>query len=183
MKNNSNTTLIALTLLTMLFSACCSYDQKDFDFTSEDLAFTSSLHVGDTIYYESNLHDMDTILIIDTLSEQVKGCGMFIQPRPTNNLSFLIKHLPIDNWHGTSTTNTKTKIDYQSLFTITKSPKPKQLEFSFSFKGFYSRHDSTIGELHTDTVELNNRRFFNYYLIKHSYPEQIKNTDDVAEIY
>jgi len=183
MKNNSKTTYIVFTLLTVLFSACCSYEQKDFDFTSEELAISSSLHVGDTIYYESNLHDMDTILIIDTLSEQVNGCGMFIQPRPTNNLSILIKHLPIDNWHGTSTTNSKTKIDYQRLFTITKSPKPKQLEYSFCFKGFYSSHESIIGELHTDTIEFNNRKIWNYYLIKHSYPERIKIETDVSEIY
>lgn len=183
MKNNSKTIFIVLTLLTVLFSACCSYDQKDFDFTSEELEIASSLHIGDTIYYESNLHDMDTILIIDTLSGQIKGCGMFIQPRPTNYLSFRIKHLPIDSWHGTSKTNSKTKIDYQSLFTITKSPKPKQLEFSFSFKGFYSSNDSIIGELQTDTVEFNSRKFWNYYLIKHSYPERIKNASDVTEIY
>lgn len=183
MKNNSKTTFIVLTLLTVLFSSCCSYDQKDFNFTSEELAFASSLYVGDTIYYESNLHDIDTILIIDTLSEQVEGCGMFIQPRPSNNLSFLIKHLPVDNWYGTSTTNSETKIDYQSLLTITKSPKPKQIEFSFSFKGFYSSLDSIIGELQTDTVEFNNRKFWDYYLIKHSYPERIKNANDVTEIY
>jgi hypothetical protein len=176
-------TFLLFPILIVLFSSCCSYDQKDFDFTSEELAVASSLHLGDTIYYESNLHNIDTILIIDTLSEQIKGCGMFIQPRPTNNLSFLIKHLPVDNWYGTSTTNSETKIDYQSLLTITKSPKPKQIEFSFSFKGFYSSLDSIIGELQTDTVEFNNRKFWDYYLIKHSYPERIKNASDVTEIY
>ncbi len=183
MKNNSKTTFIVFTLLTALLSACNSYDQKDFDFSNDELTFASSLHLGDTIYYESNLHDIDTLLIIDTLSEQVKGGGFFMSPRPTNNLSYLIKHLPVDIWHGTSTVNAKTKIDYQSLFSISKSPKPKQLEFSFNFKGFYSKHDLTIGELHTDTVKLNDSKFWNYYLIKHSYPERIKNESDVTELY
>jgi hypothetical protein len=183
MKNKSTPIFMVFALLTVFFSACCNYDKKDFDFTSEELGFSSSLYVGDTMYFESNLHDHDTIVIIDTLSEQVRGCGLFIQPKPTNSLSFLIKHLPVDNWLGTSTANSKTKIDYQSLFTITKSPKPKQLEFIFNFKGFYALQDSIIGELHTDTVEINGRKFCNYYLIKHSYPERIKNDSDVTEIY
>jgi hypothetical protein len=187
MKNNSKTTLIALTLLTALFSACCSYDQKDFDFTSEELAFASSFHVGDTIYYESNLHDIDTLLILDTLTEQTKGCGWFIAPRPSNIKSIVIKHLPIDIWHGTTTTSengkAETKINYQTILSVCKYPVDKKLEFVIDFKNFNSIRNSSLGEFHSDTILLNGKTFSNYFLVKHSYPERVKNSTDIEYLY
>ena len=82
-----------LTLITII-SGCCSYDKKDFDFNTNDLKPISSFRQGDTIYYESNTGDIDTILIYKIDSIQNKDCGRFMAKPAENHLFIAIKHLP-----------------------------------------------------------------------------------------
>ena len=142
-------------------------DQKDFDFTSEDLAFASSLHVGDTIYYESSLHDMGFHINYYSLSEQVKRMWNVYSTNQPIFYHSLQTSFQLTIGMELQQQIQKLKLTIRFVY-HNKVAKPKQLEFSLA-KVFYSRHrDSTMTNC-IPTHKLNNRRFLIYYLIKHSY--------------
>ncbi len=171
-------------ILTLLISGCCSYDKEDFEFNTNDLKHFSSFKLGDTIYYESTNHNIDTILILNYDSEQHKNCGGFLGPRPINGKWIRIKHLPTDKWYGKTQEEGKpTRIDYQSLFWITKYPLAKKTEYSISFKDFCSRYDTIIGDFHTDTIVLNGKQMTNYYIVNHAYPERVTDSTNIERVY
>ncbi|MES2654440.1 MAG: hypothetical protein V4620_02570 [Bacteroidota bacterium] len=173
-------------ILIVLISGCCSYDQKDFDFSKEELNHFSVYNIGDTIYFESNLGDMDTITIVDFKTEKHENCGGFIAPKPVNGKWISIKHLPVDQWHGTSqdmAKNGKIETDYATLFWISKFPTDTETTYNIEFKDFYTAPDTTIGEFHADTITLNDLKISQYYLVKHGYPERITEPQNIATVY
>ena len=76
-------------------SCCCQYNDNDFEFTELHNNLLKPYTKGDTIYFESNSGDLDTIIIsnIDTLKEC--GCIMVGNRR---HVAVEIKHLPKNNW-------------------------------------------------------------------------------------
>jgi len=177
---------ITIAILTFLISSCCYYDKNDFDFNSDELRHFSNYKIGDTIYFQSNLGDMDTITVVDFKTEQNKNYGGFMAPKPSNGEWVQIKHLPIDNWHGTSqdmTKDGKIEIVYQALFWLSKYPADKKTEYSITFKDFYSSSYSNIGEFHKDTLLLNDLKINNYYIVQHNYPERIKESENIETVY
>jgi len=176
--------LTVIIILTALFTSCCSYNSKDFDFNADNLRHFSSFKQGDTIFYESSAHDIDTILIVGFGTKQNKNCGSFMAQRPINEKWIEIMHLPIDRWHGTTQDGNKPKrIDYQKLFWISKSPTDKTTEYKIDFKDFHSSFDTVIGEYHTDALILNNKKISNYYLVSHAYPERIIDSKNIECVY
>jgi hypothetical protein len=168
-------------------SGCCSYDKKDFDFSSTDLKPISSFKQGDTIYFESNTGDIDTILIHKIDSIQNRNCGGFMAKPAENYLFVTIKHLPNDKlWTGTTTDGTtgKTEINYQNVITIDKRPQMKEMDYSIHFKDFYtSGGNNPIGKLRTDTLNINGRQITNFYEINHGYPERVKEPLNIETVY
>jgi hypothetical protein len=179
--------LLIIIILMIMISGCCSYEQKDFNFNSKDLEYVSSFKQGDTIYYESSSGDIDTVLIHKIDSIQKPECsGLF--SKPANNYLFIsIRHLPNDKlWSGTTTDSSgKTEINYQNLITIDKRPQMKEIDFSINFKDFNTSKAASkkAGELHTDTVSINNLRITNYFVIRHGYPERINEPENIEVIY
>ena len=173
-------------ILTVLISGCCSYDKKDFEFNKDELRHFSNYKIGDIIYFQSNLGDIDTISIESFVTEQNENCGGFVAPPPVNVKWLQIKHLPIDKWFGTSqdmTTGGKIDTVYQWLFYISKYPNKKEVNYSIGFKDFHSNFDSIIGEFHTDTIKLNDLEVSEYYIVKHGYPERVTQPKNIKTIY
>ena len=173
-------------IMTVFISGCCSYDKKDFDFNDEELRHFSNYKVGDTIYFQSNLGDMDTMTIVGFGTERNENCGGFMARPPVNGRWVQIKHLPIDRWFGTSqdmTTGGKIDTVYQELFWISKHPTEKEVDFSISFKDFHSNFDTIIGAFHMDTIKLNDLKVSNYYIVKPGYPERITEPKNIETIY
>ena len=172
-------------ILTLIISSCCyhEYDENDFSFNTKELNHFSDYKIGDTLFFKSNLGDIDTIAIISYEKEMHKECG-FMAPRPVNSKWIEIKHLPIDKWHGTNRQEPDHKIEIvnQGLFWITKYPKEKEIEYSLNFKNF-THNDSIIGEFLNDTLSLNDLIFSNYYLVRHSYPQRVTQAKDIEIIY
>ena len=173
-------------ILAIFISGCCSYDKKDFEFNDEELRHFNNYLVGDTIYFQSNLGDIDTITIVGFGTERNENCGGFMAPRPVNGKWVQVKHLPIDKWFGTSqdmTTGGKMDTVYQELFWISKHPTEKAVNFAVGFKNFQSNFDTIIGEFHINTIKLNDLQVSDYYVVKHGYPERITEPKNIETIY
>jgi hypothetical protein len=179
---------LTIFILVIIISGCCSYDKKDFDFNSTDLLPISSFKQGDTIYYESNLGDLDTILIYKIDSIQDRNCGGLMAKPAENYLFITIKHLPNDKlWTGTTTygNTSKIRIDYQNIITIDKRPQLKEIDYSIDFKDFYTSAggNNSIGKLRTDTININGQKVTNFYEIEHGYPERITDPLNIETVY
>lgn len=175
-----------LILCTIVISGCCNYNKKDLEFNNKELSHFSDYKIGDTIYFESNLNDLDTFMIEGFRTELNENCGGFMAPEPGSSKWVQIKHLPVDRWFGASqdmTTGGKIDTVYQELFWISKNPIEKQVNYSISFKDFYSNFDTIIGEFHSDTIHLGDLKISNYYVVKHSYPERITEPKNIETIY
>lgn len=111
--------LIFIFILLILVSSCCDFD---FHIPTKYTTEMNSFEKGDTIYFESNLKDFDTIRItgIDSKEE----CGTFGMVAPYSDLNLRIEHLPKNKWNdGITVSNQngeKTMLN-QSLISIRKS--------------------------------------------------------------
>ncbi len=173
-------------ILTIFISGCCSTDKTDFDFNDAELAHFSNYKIGDTIYFQSSLGDMDTIMIAGFGTERNENCRGFMAPSPVNGKWVQIRHLPIDTWFSTSqdmTAGEKMDTVYQELFWISKHPREKEVDYAMRFKDFNSSFDAVIGQFHTDTLKLNDLEISNYYVVKHGYPERITKPQNIETIY
>ena len=143
-----------------VLSGCGSHN--DLEFSEAEKNHFSALHEGDTIYYESSTHDLDTILISHCGSR--KGEASL----PDNNLLwFEIKHLPVDKWQTTSTDSAgNIKIDDQIFLWVDKHPSlsPK-IEYSINYRDFQSDWHP-FDSCYTDTLILNGQKITNYYIVR-----------------
>lgn len=171
---------IALILLT---GCITRYSPEEMEFTADELSVFAEYNQGDTIFYQSNLGDIDTITILNYDGEisDIKS-STFTSPMAMNTKWLKIKHLPIDRWHGLHGLDNP-EIVYQNLISINKNPEDKSMDYAVSFKNFYSISDDTIGTLKSDTLRLNDLVLENYFIINHSYPERIKKEKDIAFLY
>lgn len=79
---------------TVLLTSCLDCDY-DLSIPNTYRSFLHNYTIGDTIYFESNRNDVDTMLIMsyDTL----ENCaGVMVAPRKL--LEYKIRHLPKNNW-------------------------------------------------------------------------------------
>lgn len=167
-------------------TGCCSFDEKDLEFNKQELKHFADYEKEDTIFFESNSGDIDTIKIMGYENEKFDKCGGLISRQPSNTRWATIKHLPKDKWHGTSQDMTKgaeIEIDYQGLLWISKYPIGKTIQYNIDFKDFHSITDSVIGQFHTEPLELNNLTLTNYYKVQHGYPERITDSTDIEVVY
>jgi hypothetical protein len=167
-------------------TGCCSFDEKDLEFDKQELRHFADYKKGDTIFFESTSGDIDTIEIMGFKNEIFDKCGGIMAPRPSNTCWLTIKHLPKDNWHGTSqdmTKDGKIEIDHQGLLWITKYPIGKTIQYAIDFKDFHSTTDSVIGQFFTEPLDLNNLTLTNYYKVQHGYPERITDSIDIEVVY
>jgi hypothetical protein len=173
--------------LTILFSSCGpSYDKTDFEFNVLELSHFGDYQIGDTIYFESNFGDVDTITIVNFETERIEGSWGIIARAPSNYRLMTIRHLPIDRWHGTSrdmATGGKVEIVYQGLFSISKHPLNRRVDNNFEFKDFYSSTSSFSEQLNNDTVTLNSFSFSDFYQLAPFYPERIVSPENIESIY
>lgn len=132
----------------------------------------SSFKVGDTIYYENSLGDIDTIMIYKIDSIQNKMRGSLI----VNCINVTIKHLPNDTlwtWKSFNNNEGVAEIMYQDLIRICKEPERKKTIYSFNLQDFSSEYNnSNLGMYHTDTIKINNKVITNYFEIKSEYTKQ-----------
>lgn len=185
-------TLSILTFCAFLASCCqFEYDDKDFLFNKHELSFFNAYSAGDTIYFENQYGDIDTIEIVEitptnTDPKSACGKGLFMNPRPANSKDIKIKHLPIDKWHGTTEQHfndgkEKESIDYQTLFSMTKFPLEKEVDNYITFKDFHS--SLALDSIRNDTLILNNKKWSAYFVAEHSYPERVTDSLNIFKMY
>lgn len=186
MKKN-HFSIIGLWTIIGVVTGCCSwnYNKEDFEFTRNDLALMGLYNIGDTIYFESNLGDIDTITVVGISEDRHEGSKCFISTEPYNFRSITIKHLPNDKWAGTSQSeDQERKITYQSLISISKSPLDsigKIAGYSISYKNF-----TTLGNaLESSPSEfiINGKTLLNCYKVTQGYPERVTNPNDIEIVY
>lgn len=182
-------------ILTLLFfiSGCCQlkYDSKDFLFNEKELSFFKAYKAGDTIYFENQFGNIDTIEIIDitpTNAEPRTACsdGIFINPKPTNSKEITIKHLPIDKWQGVNEQHynngkVKKSDNYQTFFSTTKFLVEKEVVTEISFKDFHS--SLSLNSIFNDTLTLNNKKWTGYFIAANSYPERVNESWKISKAY
>lgn len=175
---------ISTIVFIILFTGCFSYDQKDFDFNESELKHLSSYKTGDTIYFENQVGDLDTIVVKGFEKNQKKEFGTFMALPASNYIGISIQHIPTDKWQGTiQNGNEPIRITYQNIFTMSKFPQTKQIHYSISFKNFCSNGYDSIGEFSNDTLRINQKKITNYYVPKNEYPERVVYPYDIEIVY
>lgn len=181
----TNKDLIFLFIIFTFISSCCSwsYNESDFEFSQNELVHFADYKIGDTLYFENNFRDIDTIAIVSIVDERQVGqkCAFSIPPR--HNRRVLITHLPIDFWIAKKHYDGagKDTVVYQTLFYIQKLPLENITNYGVSFKEFYYS-DSTLGEIHKE-ISVSNKIIYNCYKLKHHYPERVINPTDISTVY
>lgn len=177
--------IIGLLVIFGLFSGCCSwnYDKADFEFTQKELHLLGVYNANDTIYFQSNLGDIDTITVLNISEEKEKGNKCFISKPPFHGRHIKIKHLPYDRWTGTSQVESgERKTTYQVLISISKFPLQKRTYYSIAFKGFVASGQSVFGEFKKECI-IGGKTLSNCYKVTNSYPERIDKADDIEIVY
>lgn len=80
---------------------------------------------NDTIYFESNLNGVDTMLI--TQYDTTEHCGQGLMAYRRKDFNYSIKHLPVNHWIGGTehSQNGKMNILDQDLLVVSKCFDPK----------------------------------------------------------
>jgi hypothetical protein len=179
-------TRILTIITTLIFSGCCSTDNKEFEFDNNEPRHLSYYKEGDTLYFQSSRNEIDTFTIIDVDSAKGEKCFGLIAPRPTGKSCWVtIKFLPVDRWHGVTingNTSDATSIEYKNLIQITKDPVENKTFFDLNFKDFYSASETVFEKLNTDTLNLNEKEITNYYEINHGFPERVKDSTSIETL-
>lgn len=164
---------------------CCSwgYEEKEFEFTQEEFNHFGPYKVGDTVYFESNLGNIDTIAVLQISEAKEEGSKCFISRAPSHHRTITIKHLPYNNWLGpTIIQEGKRKIYCQDIISISKYPLKKQTVYDISFKGFHTATDSVFNAFQP-MCQVGRHRIENCYKITHSYPDRITQPDNIEVVY
>lgn len=177
---------VGLMVIIGFISGCCSWDynKEDFEFTQGELSLMGAYKVGDTLYFESNLGDIDTITVVKFSEERHEGSRCFIQTEPWHNRHITIRHQPDDKWVGTSQSEgEEEQIIYQSLISVSKSPLDsiKRTGYSISFKMFTTL-ENALGSSPGEFI-INEKIISDCYKVTHGYPERIVNPDDIELVY
>ncbi|PTB96965.1 hypothetical protein C9994_04925 [Marivirga lumbricoides] len=174
-------------------ASCCQheYEDKEFLFNNYELSFFSAYSFGDTIYFENQFGDIDTIEIVEitptnTDPKSACGKGLLMNPRPTNSKAIKIKHLPIDKWHGTTEQHfndgeIKKSINYQTFLSMTKFPLEKEVGNQITFKDFHS--DLALDSVRNDTLTLNHKKWSAYFVAEHAYPERVRDSLSILKVF
>lgn len=179
--------IVGLIIAISFISSCCSWDysKEDFEFTKEELNLLGDYKVGDTIYFESNLGNIDTITVVEVSEERHEGSRCFIQTKPYHIKWIKIKHLPNDKWVSTSQSEGEgKKTVYQSLISVSKSPldsTEKKAGYSISYKGFTTL-ENALGSSPNEFI-INGKIISDCYKVTHGYPERVINPDDIELVY
>lgn len=182
--------IIGLIITIGFISGCCSwnYSKDDFEFTQEELALIGAYNIGDTIYFESNLDDIDTITVVEFLEEKHEGSRCFISREPSNYIVINVNHLPSRTTRYPDTewaTDENGKdVTYQSLISISKSPFDsigKIASYSISYKGFTTLENAL--ESSPSEFIINNKTLSDCYKVTHGYPERVINPNDIEIVY
>lgn len=176
---------IIVILLFTLFNSCCEppIDEDVFEFTESELEFLYPLKVSKMISFENEKQVTESILIRETKGESYNDCSNFIQRAPYNGRYVEVSHFPIDNWTGTSQEDGgPRKINYQSLLSMNKDFERNSINFSVSFKDFHSQ-SIKVGIDIPQTFNLRGNQINNCYKLEHEYPERIKYSTDIVNVY
>jgi len=181
---------LLLVITTVTVSSCCTldYDKEDFEFSKKELKFLGNYQIGDTIYFESNLSDVDTITVVGFSEERYEGSKCFISRAPLNYMSINIIHLPlrINKFPSTKWTidENGNDITSQILISISKSPLHSIdgiASYVISYKGFTTLVNA-LGEFQKECI-INDKTLSDCYKITHGYPERIVNPNDIEIVY
>lgn len=88
------------TLCVILILALSGCTECDFSIPDNYKSFLHEYNVGDTIYFESNFGDLDTIVIVKYDTMEICGRGFMSGPRKL--YTYEIQHLPKNKWTGAS---------------------------------------------------------------------------------
>ena len=161
---------------------CSCKDDANLDFTIQELALLGNYSVNDTIYFESNLGNLDTIIIRSIHEAKDEGGGYLISTKAYHSYNVEIKHLPQDHWGGSSwVIGGKTKKSYQHLISIGKSPPDPHANYHIHYRGFISRDDAM--KKIPRKIILNKQAFSWCYKINHRYPERVVDSNDIEIVY
>jgi hypothetical protein len=137
-----NVTSYFIILAFLFLPGCCTFSQKELEFSANYNLFLASYHVGDTIYFSSGTGDIDTITVseIDTRED----CGSGIMGYPHRSIWIKIKHLPNNLWtDGTeSTQQGPEKVLDQTLLAIEKYPSDNHYYIAIYYQDFLAGLDT-----------------------------------------
>jgi hypothetical protein len=177
-----------LTTLSILVYSCCpnKFNMKDIEFTDKELQLLGNYIIGDTISFESNLGDIDTITIVEIYEERHEGGNSCFFPTvgPYQIKQILVKHLPNDKYAVNSQNlEEKMRIIYQPIISTSKSPlnSIKKAGYTIDFKNFTS-FDNTLGDSSKEFF-INEKIIKNCNRLTHSYPERVINQNDIEIVY
>lgn len=182
--------ILTLAALVLFLSGCCSwdYDRKDIEFSQEELNHFGSYRLGDTVYFESNAGDMDTIAIVDISERRNEKRSCFMTMAPHHSRGIAIAHLPIrrfppSEWFTSKIAREeKDTVDGQELISIQKDPLQKKTRYYIGFREFLMMGDSVLGAFQP-VYTVAGRTIKNSYRITHSYPERIYKHTDIEVVY
>jgi hypothetical protein len=169
---------ILFLLVVLTFTRC-----KECDFSIPNIygTFLHKYNVGDTIYFESNLGNIDTMLIAkyDTLEE----CGQGFMTGPRKHLIYEIKHLPQNSWtRGREYhQNGSMTILNQDLVVVEKSFDPYDSIGFFTYINYreFGGEIFDINQLETDSLFLNIGVAKYWKVMKSNYNHQNDLTDSI----
>ena len=150
-----------LIIVTLILLGCNSkpYPDSDYEFTSEESALVSAYKENDTIYFESNLGDVDTFRVVAVDSASHTECGKRLGGSCSCHMSATIEPLPIDKWKTEFEYPDGHKLKCHYGYTVNKWIDPHAsrwksgLDISYNnFNGTVELDSSFLTSMNTDTI-------------------------------
>ena len=173
--------IVAIFLFLAFIMTSCF--ERKFNFNERDLDLLCIYQEGDTIYFESNLGDIDTIAIMGFGTYRNKSGTIFYSPAPVNLKWVKAKYLSDHQWNMKPDYSDISDTAYQDLLMLTHFPLDSTTYYTINYKNFYSDIDTTHGEFHTDAISLNKLKIRNYYLLTNQNPIYITESSQIEYVY
>lgn len=169
-KHNLYKSLVPLLYIILSFPSCrdCEWDysKNDFEFTENELLHLEPYKIGDTIFFENSLGNIDTVAILKTEEERQEGRKCIISIKPSHFKGIL----------GEDT------VRKSYIVSVVKYPLNKEVTYAINFRNF-TWHDSSFSHRFQKEIIIDNKSILNCYKLEHSYPNRIVNPDDISVIY
>lgn len=162
--------LIPALILCAFANSCqiCKWDldEKDFALTSTEQQHLGTYKIGDTIYFENNLGDIDSIWVLKIYEDIHKGSKCPISTPP-----IYLKGIIIGD----------TLVNKFNLIEIVKFPLKNEARYSVRFKRFLWG-DSVLTGFY-EKITVNNILISNCYKLNHTYPNRVIEPNDIEVVY
>ncbi|RZM25398.1 MAG: hypothetical protein EOO88_19410, partial [Pedobacter sp.] len=179
-----------LTILTSILLSSClwdAYPESDYVFSQGVKDLYIGYHAGDTMIFADSANNVDSFVItgVDSVLENQKG--LMMSPRNSKYIYITYQQIPTDYWKrnwiemGPNNEKRTERSADGFLFSAVYYPDRKETEYWYDFLGSYLMN-SELPKLQSDTLQLRNFKFTNYYIIENLSRES-GNPDEIQKIY